>query len=87
LIVGALFVVLLEQVLRRLGRSLEVSLIVSILAILGADLLVINLLTSLQEYLVLWIPLPPIFMVRYGVEHWRLRRAAAGGKRSWFQLL
>jgi hypothetical protein len=84
LILAALFVVLLEQVLRRLRKSIEFSLIVSISAILAADLIVVKVLTARQEYLVLWIPLAPIFLVRYGVEHWRLTRTAFSGKRSWF---
>jgi hypothetical protein len=82
LILSALFVVSLELVLRRLRRSLEFALIVSITATLILDVVVVKVLTERQEYLELWIPLLPIFVLRYGVEHWRLSETFFGRKRQ-----
>jgi hypothetical protein len=59
---------------RRVRATPGIAFTVSILLTLLANIGVIILLVQRREYLPVWIPLIPIFLVRYGIEKWRVGR-------------
>jgi hypothetical protein len=69
---AALFVGLLEVALQKAPRGPEFVMVISLLTTVIVQAVAAAILIGAHQYFELWIPLVPIFIIRYGVEQWKL---------------